>query len=333
MLYDFFITPKAIEHLKTFIENNCEVQAKLADLIEHCAAQTLVPYEQWQLLLETLDAELDEPALGIKIGDQFRVEHCGVLGYLFRTSRNVLEALNCYQRFERLIYSGNNANFVIENERMHLRWDHGTGSSNLISDAMLLAAITNIIREILNDESISPQGLAFPQVIAPNILPYYSAYFKCQPRTGHERLEISFKLADLKREIPFCDQILHSLLDQQAQTLMSELPPSNPFVHSLNRAIVSTLNEGKADAESVAKQLGLSSRSLHRKLKEGGYLYRTVLQTVRLSLAKRYLKDDIELSQVALLLGYSEQSAFTRAFKTWMNCSPKAYKAKLKCST
>lgn len=330
MLYDFFITPKAIEHLKSFIESRSKVNSELAALIEHCETQTLVPYQQWQGLLETLDAELEEPALGIKIGDQFRVEHCGVLGYLFRTSRNVLEALNCYQRFERLIYSGNTANFVIEDEQMYLRWDHGAGSSNLISDAMFLAAVTNIIREILNDESISPQSLAFPQVIASEALPYYSEYFKCLPRTEHDRLEISFKLADLERDIPFCDQILHSLLDQQAQTLISELPPSDPFMHALNRAIVTTLNEGKSDASSVAKQLGLSSRSLHRKLKEGGYLYRTVLQTVRLSLAKRYLKDDIELSQVALLLGYSEQSAFTRAFNTWMNYSPKAYKAKLK---
>ena len=77
----------------------------------------------------------------------------------------------------------------------------------------------------------------------------------------------------------------------------------------------------------VASHLNMSVRTLHRRLKAKSKVYRDVLKDVRKSKAVKYLRDQkLTLSEVALLLGYSEQSTFSRAFSSWYAISPLQYK-------
>jgi AraC-like DNA-binding protein len=83
------------------------------------------------------------------------------------------------------------------------------------------------------------------------------------------------------------------------------------------------LPSGGVVDEKVAETLHMSVRSLQRKLKEVGTTFRTLLDTVRKDLASTYVHDpDIELAEVAFLLGFSDQSTFSRAFRRWTGHSP-----------
>ena len=90
-----------------------------------------------------------------------------------------------------------------------------------------------------------------------------------------------------------------------------------------------TLHEGEPTLPVVASYLALSSRTLQRRLQERGLVFQDILENTRRELAIRYLQDKtLSLTDIALLLGYSEQSAFNRAFKRWYNEPPKSYRTR-----
>ncbi|MGD8803865.1 MAG: helix-turn-helix transcriptional regulator [Gammaproteobacteria bacterium] len=81
----------------------------------------------------------------------------------------------------------------------------------------------------------------------------------------------------------------------------------------------------------IARELNLSERSLQRKLKERGTSFRALLDNVRKMAAIQYIKNPVNsMSDIAFLLGFSEQSAFSRAFKKWTGTSPIKYRNSLK---
>jgi AraC-like DNA-binding protein len=95
------------------------------------------------------------------------------------------------------------------------------------------------------------------------------------------------------------------------------------IVNRVAAVIVDMLPSGGVADEKVAETLGMSVRSLQRRLKEADTTFRTILDMTRRDLASTYVRDpDIELAEVAFLLGFSDQSAFSRAFKRWTGNPP-----------
>lgn len=328
MLNDFFITRDVIGFLQHYMQTHHialpSYQRQLADLSQ----KQLMSYEQWWNLLDELDAALDVPALGVEIGKCVQVEHCGVLGYLFRTSRNLREALQCFKRFQRLIYAGSQAQIEqTDNKTLSVVWNPVFGYSSQLSDELLLAAMINITREIIQPHCLSLTGVTFTQSIKSKHLAIYEDFFDCSVLPKQEKLSLSFQLGDLNLPIPHVDQTLHSILGKQAEELLNQLPENDVFLVELRDTIMRCLHEGHADASVVASQLHLSTRTLHRRLKDKNRVFRDVLKDIRKSMALTYLSDDkLTLAEVALLLGYSEQSTFSRAFTSWYGKAPLRYK-------
>ena len=333
MLNDFFITRDAINFLQNYLDAKDIALPGYREKLLAFSQKQLMSYEQWWALLESLNAELNQPALGLEIGRLVKVEHCGVLGYLFRTSRNLGEALNCYKRFERLIYAGSTITTGFDNigldnaDSMRITWDPKFGYSSQLSDELLLASIVNITREIVSPYVLNPSQISFTQSIDNQHITTYQAFFGCEVRQNEKQLSITFKLSDLACPIPHEDQTLHDILGLQAEELLKHLPENDLFLADLGSAIIRCLHEGRPNVQSVATHLHLSPRTLHRRLKEKNREFRNILKSVRKSMAQNYLSDDkLTLAEVTLLLGYSEQSSFTRAFSTWFGESPAQYK-------
>jgi AraC-like DNA-binding protein len=91
--------------------------------------------------------------------------------------------------------------------------------------------------------------------------------------------------------------------------------------------IIDHLPSGNVTDEGVARALHMSSRKLQRQLQSAGTTFNTLLNEIRQDLAKQYVRDqDISMTEIAFLLGFSESSAFSRAFKRWTGVSPSAYR-------
>ena len=97
----------------------------------------------------------------------------------------------------------------------------------------------------------------------------------------------------------------------------------HPFVGRVRAAVGLTLQRGTGDLASVARALDVGARTLQRRLAAEGRNFRAVVDDARRELAKQYLADRAQsLANIALLLGFSEQAAFQRAFVRWTGVTP-----------
>ena len=109
------------------------------------------------------------------------------------------------------------------------------------------------------------------------------------------------------------------------------MPREDSLLASVRRATAETMRAGDLKLARVAKQMAMSARTLQRQLKERGVDFKQLTDATRRRFAVNYLKDQKNtLTEVAFLLGYSELSAFNRAFKRWTGSTPLDYRRRVR---
>jgi len=118
-------------------------------------------------------------------------------------------------------------------------------------------------------------------------------------------------------------------LTEQAETYLRSLYLDDNIAGQLKRRLADLLARGEANADAACRALRLSRRTLQRRLKAERTSYQKILTEVRAVLALNYLQDArLKLLEVAMLLGYSNISSFTTAFKSWYDMPPAKYRQK-----
>ena len=118
-----------------------------------------------------------------------------------------------------------------------------------------------------------------------------------------------------------------AVMNSAAQCLTSRLPPRESFRGKIENVLTQLLPHGRASSAEVARKLGMSPRTLSRKLREQNATYAEILDSFRAALARRYLAErELPVSEIAWLLGYQELSSFTHAFKRWTASTPRQYR-------
>jgi AraC-like DNA-binding protein len=137
--------------------------------------------------------------------------------------------------------------------------------------------------------------------------------------------EVSFAPAVKKMPVVGADHYLNKLLVAYCEEALSRRPPNRGSLRSaVENAIVPLLPRGMARLNEVASRLGVSERTLARRLSAESLTFSKVVERLRIDLGRRYLADkDLSISQVAWLLGYQEVSSFTHSFKRWVGETPR----------
>lgn len=126
-----------------------------------------------------------------------------------------------------------------------------------------------------------------------------------------------------------CRQLTGQIAGQVDRYLRS-LSKEDNLVSQLKRRIAELLAQGEANADAACRAMRLSRRTLQRRLKAEKTSFQKVLTEVRAELAVRYLRDTrLKALEVAMLLGYSNISSFTTAFKSWYDMPPAEYRQKV----
>ena len=157
----------------------------------------------------------------------------------------------------------------------------------------------------------------------------HARLFRCSVKFGAPSNRLTFASSLLSLPIARADASLCALLDRHAEELLAKFPPRDSLIDQVRGIIADEFRGGDPSLERVADQLGLTPRTLQRKLHELGTSHNELLDQMRRQLAMRYLREhEMAICEVAYLLGFSESSSFHRAFKRWTGITPKEYRGR-----
>ncbi|MDP2228958.1 MAG: AraC family transcriptional regulator [Moraxellaceae bacterium] len=284
------------------------------------------PIERWVTLLQRAADHLDDPLLGLHLGQCITPRHVGVLGYVLLASPNLASALTRLERYQRLVYDVTPMQRRDGDGYIDMVWGAEQGRPGRLSDDTSITALVHFCRS-LTREPVYPRAVHFLNPAPPDIRPY-TAYFGCPVLFEQPETIVRVGIEALAMPLKSADPGLVALLEGQAEQLLAQLPQDDAFIDRLRKAIALALHEGEPAVDTIAQTLCGSARTLQRQLRDAGTSFRQELATVRRQLADRYLADSrLNIADIALLLGYSEHSAFTRGYRQWTGQSPQQARA------
>ena len=136
------------------------------------------------------------------------------------------------------------------------------------------------------------------------------------------RNSLVISAADADRQLSTSNPEMARLHEEIIQRYLMQLDREN-IINRARLHLMEQLPSGRVTEDDTARSLNVSKRTLQRKLRENGQTYRSLLERVRVALADRYLQNDAySMTEIAFLLGYTDTSAFSRAFRNWRGHSP-----------
>jgi AraC-like DNA-binding protein len=174
----------------------------------------------------------------------------------------------------------------------------------------------------LTGQAFALGAVGFTHAAPPSVAAYVD-YFGCEVRFGQPVDEAILPSGVLDLPLPSADPGLASVLERYGRLIVARLPARRSFLDDARRCIVELLRDGEPTLDTTATRLGLSRRTLQRKLQALETSHNDLVDTVRRELALRALAGtDLNITEIAYMLGFSEPTAFHRAFKRWTGRTP-----------
>lgn len=277
-----------------------------------------------------------DPAFPLKFGREMPMDELTIVGLIAGSVRTVREGLDQMNRYARLVIdedSGLSAvdmlDLVVCGDEIWAQFTSKAYEAELDLTAAAFARSLNGVT-VIAGRSPFPHEIHF---VHPE--PAHRAAFEDVFRTkivfGSKwnafRIDEAFLDAEMPKEMRRANDYVFGVLSERAEELMRDLEANETIRGRVQKALMAELHTGKASIEQIAAQLGMSRQTLYRRLKAEGETFESLLDDLRRDVAIRYLEGGkVSISEAAYLVGFSEQSAFSRAFKRWTGRSPSAYR-------
>lgn len=275
-------------------------------------------------LLERLANQMDVSSLPLRVGASMRCDEYGAVGLAWKAAPTLRGSYTRVTRYARLWTS------VVEYELQTISDGalfllHRTGLRRLglrLSNEATLASAVALSREV------SPTGFAPKEVYlkhpAPASTTAHEDYFNCPVVFDAEHDALLISEDSLSQPTRLGDEGITRFLLSHLDTELAAIQIAEDTLAACAKATIArTLSEGVPKMEDIARSLGLSARSFHRRLADEGLTFKLLTEDTRRDLAEGMLAENHHsLSEIAFLTGFSEQSAFSRAFKRWTGDTP-----------
>ena len=289
------------------------------DAIEKLQA---VPADHFFELHEMLDKKL-EPGFSVRVGRQMKIDDYGVLGLSWRTCSWAGEIFDRCERYFRLL--SDTYVFRVEKKEDIARiflfrkpYRRGVALSN---EATFAATV--VVLQAMTDTKISPLAVSFMHQPA-RILDSYHEVFSCPIAFEQPENFIAYRTAELETRTAKADASIHAFLLARVEEETNGIEVSaSRIATEVEELIRDALPSGIPSIVQVGEHMGMSNRTLTRRLSESGLTFRDLIRKTQEAVATDLLKSTSRsISEIAFQTGFSEQSAFNRAFRRWKGQSP-----------
>lgn len=285
-----------------------------------------VPADNFFELHEMLDQKLG-PGFSVRIGQQMKMDDYGVLGLSWKTCSKAGEIFERSERYFHLL--SNTYVFKVVNEgeisKIYLHRDAHRRGVELSNEATFSASV--VVLKAMTEKDIMPIGISFKHS-PPKLLNSYEDTFKCPVLFNQSHNFMVYKTTDLETPTAKADKSINKFLVERVEeeTKGIEVSPIK-IVSDVEILLKDALPSGIPSIVQIGKQMGMSNRTLTRRLSENGITFRALIKQTQEKISKELLMNSsCTVSEIAFQTGFSEQSAFSRAFKRWTGQSPLEYR-------
>ncbi|MEM6455117.1 MAG: AraC family transcriptional regulator [Acidobacteriota bacterium] len=288
----------------------------------------MVPDAAYYDFLEQAAAiDADGTTLPLRVGASMRCDEYGALGLAWKSAPDLRGSYERAVRYARVLTSV--STYTVEptddGARLHLHRDGVRRLGLRLSNEASLASIATISREA----STAPLRLRAVHCRhpAPASTAAHEAFFGCSIHFDdvHDALHVTRASLDTPNHLG--DAAIAGFFDHHLADAVAQLETAPALEEQVRTHIARALSEGVPTMSDVAKHLGMSGRTLQRRLADRGASFQTLVDEARRQLAERLLRQTgYSLAEVAFMTGFAEQSSFTRAFKRWAGQTPRSYR-------
>lgn len=290
-----------------------------------------VPVQHSVQLWQEALAQTADPYLGLRVADYHRPEAFNVLGYLSLSGSTLREGAERWQRFSSLV--NDESAFWLREDDPHAAfvWEPGPALEPVLRELEQVSTVSAVkLMRLAAGPEFRPEAVHMRHTPPGDPAPYVER-LHAPVHFGQPETRIVFAREWLDRPTLTANPGLARLLAHYAEQALAQFNSRNGgFLQQVQREIARTLGEGEVGLERIAAVLGVSPRTLQRRLKEEATTFYDVLDGVRHDLSMQYLRQrELAISEVAFLLGFSEASAFYRAFRRWTGETPAAFRRRV----
>ncbi|MCK4833168.1 MAG: AraC family transcriptional regulator [Gammaproteobacteria bacterium] len=271
---------------------------------------------------------IDDPTFGVKMVEFWHPSMIGALGYTWLVSSTLRRAMRRVDRYIHAVSEG--LETKLEDTPAGLRLSIYIVDSVTVQPqqhTLIVAVLMHMCRFNFGDDLVPTKVcLARPE---PADVKDITDYFRTDVQFDAEVDSLTIARADADSVLSSANKEIALMHDEILMKYLVVIKKGD-IVQQVQSIILDNLPDGQVTDKLVASELNLSERSMQRRLKEHKTTFRFLLDGVREMVAKQYIENPVNrMSDIAFLLGFSEQSAFSRAFKKWTGKSPVEYRNSL----
>jgi AraC-like DNA-binding protein len=292
-----------------------------------------LPHEVYNKLFENALTLTLDPYFGLHVGENFNIQASALIGQLTKNAETVVQVLELACQSFNQECSSLSIQLLENSDSFQLKitidpiW--GNQHSIVLKHTIDLVLALFVRKfESLNRATHRPLTVHLPWDSTAK-KSEYERVFSCPVNFQQEDISIFLEKSQVKKKIISSNFDVFRTLVQLAQTSSNQLKNDSRFYAKVKLAIIHLSNHVYPSIEEVSAHLNLSKRTLQRRLKSEGYIYKNLVDELRKDFALAFLKTELNVSEVADLLNYADASSFTRTFKRWTGKTPKSYQLAL----
>ena len=286
-----------------------------------------IPTSLMAKVWDTAVTESQDPYIALKVAAQFKPTVFSALGMSLAASRHAFDAIKRAAKYSQIISDGSLSELEEIDNELHFNLKPRpplTIPVNSFGIESIFGSMHNVLKSIAGDD-FHAKEIIFQHGFDGDLTPYIE-FFNCPVSFGGKSNRIIYDKDTLYQEQAFSNSTLTSTLDNWIEQHLFSYK-EDLLSTKVKKFILKNLASHGIDQVTVAKELAISPRVLQRRLKEEGTSYSELLDDCRHIMAIKLISQNkLPLSEVTYILGFSDQSNFSRAFKRWTGSTPNHFK-------